>query len=449
MKRNRWMSASLVLALTVSLLAACSGNGGNGGEVNSGGNGKTETESSSGGKKTEVIKLKMWGGVPVEAGPQAVVDAWNAEHPDIQVEYERFVNDDAGNMKLDTALTTGQGADLFVNYAMPRLKQRIDAGQALDLSEFADYNIDEQMGRDASQWKVDGKYYGMPTTRGISFMWLNKDMLDAAGLPIPPADWTWADLREYAKKLKTDATWGLLRHEAIFMNPFNSVLESVGVTRADGTSNLDHPLLKEGFSTWHDMMFADKSTPTYGEQMTSKMPVDTMFLKGESAMLDAGGFIFRNANNLTDNPRTFKIAFATTPRMSADQQGAKAAGGLGDVLSINAKSANKEAAWQFLKWYADGGMLPMAAGGRIPASKSVNGDEAAALLLKGVEDKYDIDSLKKVVFGQFETFVESLPQQVVDIRKAEYEKYLLQQAELDASLAEMAEKHNEFLKQQP
>lgn len=443
-KIKKWSSMTVIVTLVAGLLSACSGGGSNEGTS---GNGASTTEPGTTQEAAgEPIKLKFWGGVPAEAGPQAIVDAWNAQNKDIQVEYERFVNDDAGNMKLDTALMTGQDADLYVNYMMPRLKQRVEAGLALDLGALGDYNIDEKMGPDAKLWQVDGKYYGMPTTKNMAFFWLNKDMLDKANLPVPPIDWTWDDVRTYAKKLKeTGTNWGLLQHEAVFTAPFDGTLAAIGTTKGDGKSNLDSPLMKTGFQAYYDMMFTDKTTPPYGEQITSKMPVDTMFLKGQAAMLNAGLFIFRNSNNLKDNPRTFKIAFATMPRISKDQDKFKYPGGLGDVISINAKSPNKEAAWKFLKWYADGGMLPVAAGGRIPASNAVDKNEALNLMLKGVEDLYDKDSLMKVAFGEYPTFVEMLDQKVVDMRKEEYEKYFLQQEDIDTALANMAKKHNEAL----
>ncbi|AJY76512.1 ABC transporter substrate-binding protein [Paenibacillus beijingensis] len=443
-KMKSWFAVTLVAMLFAGLLSACSGGGSN--EGTNGNTAGTNKPAQNEPAKSEPVKLKFWGGVPAEAGPQAIVDAWNAQNKDIQVEYERFVNDDPGNLKLDTALMTGQDADLFVNYAMPRLKQRVEAGLALDLSALGDYNIDDMMGPDAKLWQVDGKYYGMPTTKNMAFFWLNKDMLDKANLPIPPLDWTWDDVRTYAKKLKeTGTNWGLLQHEAVFMAPFDGTLAAIGTTKADGKSNLDNPLMKAGFQNYYDLMFTDQSTPPYGEQITSKMPVDTMFLKGEAGMLNAGLFIFRNSNNLKDNPRTFKIAFAAMPRISKNDSEFKYPGGLGDVISINAKSPNKEAAWKFLKWYADGGMLPVAAGGRIPASKAVNKDEALNLMLKGVEDLYDKDSLMKVVFGEFPTYVDMLDQKMVDMRREEFEKFFLKQEDLDTALANMVKKHNEAL----
>ncbi|WP_053373964.1 ABC transporter substrate-binding protein [Paenibacillus sp. FJAT-27812] len=437
MKRNRMLMTALSLILVMVLIAGCGGNNNN----NASG---TPTDGSA--TSTKKIKLTLWGGVPPEAGPQAVVDEWNAKNPNVQVEYVRFVNDDAGNLKLDTALIAGQDADLYINYTLSRLQKRIDAGVAVDMSAKTDYNIDEQMGPDAKQWMINDKYYGMPTKKNMAFIWLNKDMLDAAGLPIPPLDWTWSDVQEYALKLKQPNVWGLLQHDAAFTTQFDGTIGGDGYVKADGTSNFDNAYWKQGFEILHNMMFKDKSTPEYGEQLTSKMPVDTMFLKGETAMLTAGEFIFRNANNLVDFPHDFKIAFAPIPRISKDQTNFKYPGGLGDVLSVNAKSKNQEAAWEFVKWYADGGMLPMAPGGRIPSSKSVDSTEAIDLLLKGYEDMYDRDSLNKVVFGQFESFQLNVPQQVIDARKEEYEKYFLNKQDIDTTLKNMAERHNQFIK---
>ncbi len=194
------------------------------------------------------------------------------------------------------------------------------------------------------------------------------------------------------------------------------------------------------------MMFVDKSTPEYGEQLTSKMPVDTMFLQGKAAMLAAGEFIFRNANNLKDYPHDFKTAFAAIPKVNKDQKDYKYSGGVGDMLALNAKSKNLDAAWEFAKWYADGGMLPMASGGRIPASKSVDSKEAMSLLLNGVEDKYDTDSMNNIVFGKFPSFQLNVPQQAIDARKEEYEKYFLNKQDIDTTMKNMQTRSQELMK---
>ena len=422
------------LVVTLASAAGCAGTAG--------------TTDSTQGKQAEKkkITLTMWGGVPPESGPQAVVDAWNSQNPDIQVKYERFVNDDAGNMKLDTALATGQNVDIYVNYTITQLQRRIDAGAALDLSVFTDYNIDEKI-PGAAEWKVNGKYYALPTNKSDFFVWLNKDLLDQAGLKVP-TDWTWDEMKTYAEKLKSDKRYGLVQHMEPFPDPLDSVAAKFGYVKQDGTSNLNHPLVGKWLEILKKMMDDGRSTPPYAEQISTKMPVETVFLKGEAAMLNAGTWIFRNSNNMKDNPRTFKIAFAPVPRLTDDPKDFIPRGGLGDAISINPKSENKEAAWKFIKWYADGGMLPLVPGGRVPASKAVNADEVMKLLLGENAATYDQESLKRVMFsGSGPKYTRNLPKQVMDLRQEEYEKYFVNKQDLKTTLDNMAKRHNDFLKQ--
>lgn len=51
--------------------------------------------------------LNVWGGVPNETGPDELCKAFMDENPDIKVTYTRYVNDEPGNLKLDTSLTVG------------------------------------------------------------------------------------------------------------------------------------------------------------------------------------------------------------------------------------------------------------------------------------------------------------------------------------------------------
>lgn len=442
----------LVSFLLLWTMAACGNSAGNSNSAsdtaNSGSSpAASDSASKDDGKAKEPVKLMFWGAVPEEAGPKEVVDNWNAANPDIQVEYVRYVNDDTGNLKLDTALLTGQGVDLFISYTLPRLTQRVNAGHAVNLGEYqSDYNIESKMGDGAKDWQIDGKYYAIPTKINKHFYWINKDLLDKAQLPLP-YDWTWDDLKEYAKTLNAPKQWGFLQN--IVNNTDDATDGSMigeGYTKADGTSNMDNPYFRKHMELLYEMMHNDKTTPALAEQLTSKMPTEAMFLGGEAAIYNAGEWIFRYSNDLKTYPRNFKIAFAPSPRLMADQKDYRIYGGLGDAVSINSKSEHQEEAWKFLKWYADGGMLPMAKGGRVPASKEVDREEAVKLLLFGAEDTYDVESLKKVFFSDAPTFVQSLDQPVIDLRKEEYEKYFLKAQSLDETVANIVKRHNEFLK---
>ncbi|WP_245640168.1 ABC transporter substrate-binding protein [Paenibacillus dakarensis] len=440
MRKKGWLAGFVSLVLITGVMSGCSGGGSK--EGADGANGKAASASST-------VKLKMWGGVPPEAGPQEVVDSWNKEHPEIQVEYVRYVNDDEGNLKLDTAIMTGQDVDLFVNYSASQATKRVTSGAAADLSGFTDYNIDEKMGHEAENWKINGKYYGVPTTKSSFFVALNKDALDAANLPVPK-DWTWDEMMEYANKLKKGDGYGFIQNTEPFVDPIDSVLSKHGYTKPDGTSNLDHPLVRKWLESLNGMMKEDKTTPPLGEQLTSKMPVEQMFLSGEAPMLNIGAWLLRSSNNFTDYPRDFKIAFAPVPRLEENAADHMTRGGLGDYISINSNSKYQKEAWEFLKWYADGGMAPMAAGGRLPASKDADQDAAMKSMLGDKGDTYDQESLMYVMFdNKTPTYVRTVPQEVMDLRSQEYEKYFLGAQDLDATLAAMVQRHNEYLKSNP
>ena len=147
----------------------------------------------------------MWGGVPAEAGPQQVCDNFNELYKDkgIQVEYERFVNDDTGNLKLETNLLSGTGVDIYMTYTPDVLAKRAGGNMALDLSELMardGFDLTTYFGTMAESFYVDGKPYSVPTKLDQYGIVINKDMFDEAGIPVP-TDWTYDEFREIAKKL--------------------------------------------------------------------------------------------------------------------------------------------------------------------------------------------------------------------------------------------------------
>lgn len=440
MKKKKWFTATILLLATTLVLSAC----GKSGDSSNGNNASESTPKSSNstGSK-EPVKLTIWGAIPEEAGPQEAIDAWNAENPLIQVEYMRYVNDDSGNLKLDTALVTGQGVDLYVNYNKQYLEKRVASNAALDLSSFTDYNIIDAIGPDAKSWQIEDKFYGIPSSKGKNFIFLNKDALDAANLPIPPLKWSQNDLRKYAMTLKNDFEYGYAQFDWYYFMQMDGTLQNA--IADNQTSKFDAPEIKESLQNWYSMMHEDKSIPTYGAQTASKMAVDTMFLTGKTAMLGAGGWIFRSTNNLKDFPRDFKIAFASLPSAVDNQSNFKIEGGLGDVVSINAKTPHKEEAWAFLKWYLDVGTQYLAKGGRIPSSKHVDLERTVQLMTGDNADLYDMESLRAVVLNDTPTFTNSMERQVSDMRKEEVERYFLKEKSLDETIGNIVKRHNQIL----
>ena len=76
------------------------------------------------GASTDPDTLQVWSGLPPENGPQSLIDRFQEAHPDIPVRYTRYVNDDRGNLKVNTALQGGVDIDVFFTFGIANLAMR-------------------------------------------------------------------------------------------------------------------------------------------------------------------------------------------------------------------------------------------------------------------------------------------------------------------------------------
>ena len=117
MRNKKWLAIGMTTIMMISALTGC-GNSGQDTAPSAAGTEESSTAAASeetaqdtasaGEEKNdkEMVTIRMWGGVPPESGPQKACDDFNALYADkgIQVENERFVNDETGNLKLETNL---------------------------------------------------------------------------------------------------------------------------------------------------------------------------------------------------------------------------------------------------------------------------------------------------------------------------------------------------------
>lgn len=376
-----------------------------------------------------VVHLKFWGAVPEESGPKQAVENWNQANPDIQVEYVRFVNDESGNTKLETALLAGGQVDLFINYRMDKLAKRIDAGMVEALDAYIEkdqFNIEENFGEE-SIITMDGHTYYIPAIILNDFVSLNKTLLDEAGLPIPE-EWTWDDYMDYAGQLTSgegpNKVWGSytdLLQPKIFEYLDKAVKTELGPNafyKEDGTSNFDHPAFQQYFDIMYNLERNLKAQPPIAEAKATKMEGIQLFLNDKVAMHWIGTASLRNIKNTEDYPHDFITAFAPPPKLSDSSTYLGGGTGYLDFTTINARSQNKEAAWKFMKWYVTEGNEPLIAGGRIPAWKLADQDKVADLVLgNNPEELFDVDSFKKVVFADVPYVMDTKFDKLAEIQK--------------------------------
>lgn len=412
-KSARILSLALALILAVSLMGGCGAKPETGApkeaEATAAAAAPAETKAP---EPKEVVTLKFWGGVPPESGPQESCDNFNKEFEakGIRIEYERFVNDDQGNLKLETNLLAGSDIDLYVTYSLTRLLKRAPGNLALDLTELTkrdNYDIPAKYGDLTKIWAIDGKFYSVPTTKGNVCIIANKDMFDAAGIPLPTS-WTLDEFREIAKKLTKgegqDKVYGMyFTGKDTVMNMVNTTLGTDWAFKpGDKESNFNHPIAEKYLQTEYDMMHVDKSAPTYVDEVTQKLTIEGMFLSGKAAM-SVGAWITRSIRDVEKYPHDFKTVYLPYPVADKDSQ-FHMYGTVGDALCINPKSKHIDEAWEFIKWYGEKGMEPLIPGGRVPSAKSFDLDRVTQLSIEGAENLIDADSYKKLMITTAERY---------------------------------------------
>lgn len=366
-------------------------------------------------KDEDIVTLRFWGGVPPEAGPQASVDLFNEQYADkgIRVEYERFVNDDTGNLKLETNLLSGDGVDLYMTYTTDILAKCAEGNMALDLSELIErdgFDLTQYGGSLMESYYINGKPYCVPTKLDQYGIVLNKDMFDAAGIPIP-TEWTFDEFREVAKKLThgegQDKVYGMFWNSQQDLTYILSYL----VAQTNGgdpmylsetESAFTDPVVLAAVELIYNMMNVDGSSPTHADSVTQKLSQEGVFLAGKSAMT-IGPWMVRSIKDLDNYPHDFVTAFAPYP-VYAEGQRNFTQGGYGDMLCINPKSEHIEEAWEFIKWYATEGMLPVVEGGRVPCFNTYDPAEVTAAFLKGGEELLDSETTMTVLINPADNY---------------------------------------------
>ena len=447
MKKIKLIAMMVTIAISVSAFAGC---------------GSKSVVNSQDSSKKETVALKLWGGVPPEYGPQEVVDNFNKEFKDkgIQVEYNRFVNDDQGNLKVDTGLLAGGDLDLYMSYGMDTLKKRASGKMALDLTSFIKkdkFDMAKNFGDVIKNYNIDGKTYAVPETLTNSGILINKNMFDAAGIKVPTS-WTYDEFRAIAKKLTKgegqDKTYGMFFNTAQQANYAASFIGSAlggdpYYKEGGKESNFDNNAFEKNLQLTSDMMNVDKSAVSHIDTVTQKLTIEGLFLSGKTAM-SLGVWSTRSIKDTTKYPHTFMTAYAPFP--TVDKQPAKyTVGGLGDYLSINPKSKYTQQAWDFIKWYSEKGSLPMAKYGRVPSSKNV--DKAAVLKAstEGAEKLLDTKSFNNIMVKSYTNYgISTITNKSAEISKVfneECESVLTKQKTTRQAMQSAKERADTLLKQ--
>ena len=392
MKFKRTVALALATSVVASAMVGCGSS--------------SDSASTAADDANSPVVLHWWGTFPEDKGPAQVVEAFNKIDPNVQVEYTRYVNDDAGNTKLDMTLMSDDTVDVYFSMNDVLLKKRIDSGFAYPLDELFDsagFSLEEDYDEAIKQKESsDGHYYSLPAKRITETILYNQKMFDDAGIPYPDKDWTYDEFLDTARKLTkgegTDKVYGWFfpgydaGQPALRM--LNSKLGSDWMYTEDGkNAAIDTPDVKD-ITEKYLARVEEGIEPSYVDVTTQKMQPASMLLTRKEAMI-FGDWCVRDVKDLENYPHDFKVGFAFMPRLSADQEGNYTTS-YTDDLSINSKSSHPEEAMKFIKWYIEEGMDYVAPFARIPACKKYDADKIASLIFGDQQDLFDMDSARDV-----------------------------------------------------
>lgn len=471
MRNKKWLAIGITTIMMISALTGCGNSGQDtapsaaGTEENGTATTSEETAqdtTSAGEEKNnkEMVTIRMWGGVPPESGPQKACDDFNALYADkgIQVEYERFVNDETGNLKLETNLLSGTGVDIYVTYGLSVLQKRAEGDMALDLTELMERDGFDQktyFGEMAEAYYVDGKPYSVPTKLDQYGIVLNKTMFEEAGIEVP-TEWTFEEFREVAKKLThgegQDKVYGMFwnsQQDLTYMFTYLTAQTNGGdpMYLSETESAFMDPVVLKSVELVNNMMNVDGTSPTHTDSVTQQLSQEGMFLTGKSAMT-VGPWMIRSIKDLENYPHDFETAFAPYPVVEAGQRN-YTQGGYGDLLSINPKSEYIDEAWEFVKWYALEGMLPVAEGGRVPAANTYDTQAVTDAFLKGAEGIIDAETTKNILIAPADDYavpsITAHGPEITQVVKEELEKIFIGEKTVEEGMSDAKERADAIL----
>ena len=278
-----------------------------------------------------------------------VIDAFEAENPDITVEYTQVPFDQYASTLQQRLSNKDDTIDVFA-VDQPNLAQIAAQGFLEDLSALKDQ---AKAATSSAQYDIniyDDKMYALSVWNSTQMLFYNKDILAAAGIEAPSADpaarWTWeqtADAGRAAQEAGTES--GLLLEQVEAYYQLQPLIESLGGgSGITGDDMLTLDITNEGWTealTWYGESFASGLSPRgVGGFQTSAVFTDGKVPFFVGGPWDIGAFSANATFNWGVAPQPyFDGGTEVTPTGSWS-------------WGINTASKNKEAAQKFLEFAA-------------------------------------------------------------------------------------------------
>ena len=300
--------------------------------------GNKQESKSAEGKTT--IRFASWDTADDVDAQQKMVDKFNEEHPDIQVVLEAYGSE--FDTKISASMGSGDAPDVMYMWNYPAYHDGLEPLDSYIEKEGEDYKKNFY----STLWNYnsyDGQIYGLPVGFTTHCVYYNKDLFEKAGVEEPKDGWTWEDLEEKAKKIN-EATG--VKGFSFSMKPDPYDYEMY--LWSNGTAYCDKEGKMEGYIN------SDKALETYkmfqdmakdGYAVATEKSGSDEFESGQTAMFVYGAWAVKKYTEAGVN-----FGLAKLPSFGTEKSASILSS---SGVAIAKSSKNKEAAWEFVKYWTD------------------------------------------------------------------------------------------------
>lgn len=338
-----------ILAVAVGLaVAACGDDGGNTAEDANTRRGPITIWLSN--NKEEVA----WG--------TAMVEAWNAAHPDEKITAQEIPAGKSSEEVIAAAITAGNAPCLIFNTAPAAVPQFQKQGGLVALDDFpgAVEYIEQRSGSTARQYRSpDGRYYQLPWKANPIMIFYNKDIFAKAGVdPENPPLATYEQFLDTARKIKASGA----AEAAIYPSPTSEFFQSwfdfypLFVAETGGKQLVEGG--KAQFNSPEGLRVAEFWKTLYDEGLAPKEKYNgDAFADGKSAMAIVGPWAIAVYGD--------KVKWGAVPVPTSTGKPASQVMTFSDAKNVAMYTAceNRATAWDVLKFATsqeqDGALLNM------------------------------------------------------------------------------------------
>ena len=284
------------------------------------------TLSCCGGQDEQtVLRVMAWAGPEERRIEQHILDGFRERYPNVQVEYESITAN--YRERLLTSIVAGTPPDVaLLDNGSFGAAPFIARGLLVNVASYLD-----RMGVDTSAYYSEvleifrrpGGLYAFPKDFNPIVVYLNVDLFERYGVPLPDYDWTWDDFLRIAKRLTRDIdhdgrpdTFGTqIRRVFYLWQPWvwaagGDVLSPDG-RRASGY--LDSPETETAIRFLTDLVTVHRVVPSVDVQRIESGMERSFFLTGRIGMVMSGHWWLPRIRRYIDEGKV-SVAVVPLPR---------------------------------------------------------------------------------------------------------------------------------------